>query len=406
MTEAVTKVLCLLLLFLPALVAFSLAVASADVTIVTTERSGPPGKLGKPSERTDYYKGTKARTDTKGADHYDIGDLQSGEIALVHPKRKQVQVWSREHVQLAMHARTEIFGGALDTLKNPSLNKTGNTKTIKGYLCHEYVLTGDGIQGVAWVTEEVDTKELEPFSWFASFSGIPISVSMTLTMAGRSVTTLVEVQRISREPIPDSLFAIPRDYTARGAFSRDPAEVEKERKEAGLIEKRRRQFERSVTLGATTYQLSCPTSHEQLASRHPTVYERITFVVPITVATPGKYFIRFAYTPELGEDPRALRMSKKGEWTKEETLELAAGKHQLRFVYSWGEMWGMFVPGPESMIELSVDKYTTEEQIFKGVGSGERSRDPHYWNVFTRKQRLPTVANLFTSSGPRSLVCP
>ena len=51
-----------------------------------------------------------------------------------------------------------------EPLKNLSPTRTGNTREVKGYTCHEYVATGAGIHIVAWATEEVDTAELEAFA--------------------------------------------------------------------------------------------------------------------------------------------------------------------------------------------------------------------------------------------------
>jgi hypothetical protein len=53
-------------------------------------------------------------------------------------------------------AEAEIETGEKFDAGNASFTKTGNTREILGYTCHEYAFDSDDSEGTAWITEDAD----------------------------------------------------------------------------------------------------------------------------------------------------------------------------------------------------------------------------------------------------------
>jgi len=56
--------------------------------------------------------------------------------------------------------------------EQPDINKTGNTKTMHGYTCHEYIIKSDGVDMIAWFAPDVNFNYQDYLKGFAKmFAG-------------------------------------------------------------------------------------------------------------------------------------------------------------------------------------------------------------------------------------------
>lgn len=191
----------------------------ADITIVQKMATGPiMGQPAKDTTLTQYYKGTKSRIDSSPSS-YVVIDLEAGKMYTIDTAKKQVVVMSRDMLQKTMEMGMMMMGGG-----NFSVNKTGKTETINGYKCEEFSVTGKALNLTAWMTQDVDVKELEPFRAFgqdivgkamAGLPGMAIKSDAKISMMGQEINASTQVLSISRESVPGSLFVIPADYEVK-----------------------------------------------------------------------------------------------------------------------------------------------------------------------------------------------
>jgi Domain of unknown function (DUF4412) len=191
----------------------------ADITIVQKIATGPMmGQPGKDMTVTQYYKGSKSRVDS-GPQAYAVIDLQAGKMYTVDKTKKEVVVMSREMIHKTMEMGMMMMGGS-----NFTVNKTGKSDTITGYKCEQYTVVGKSINVVAWVSQDVNVKELEPFRSFAQdfigkalagLPGIAIKSESKFTLMGQEISGSSQVLSISKDSVPDSLFVVPADYRVK-----------------------------------------------------------------------------------------------------------------------------------------------------------------------------------------------
>jgi hypothetical protein len=194
-------------------------VLHADMTVVQKVVSGPiMGQPGKDMTLTQYYKGPKSRIDISPTS-YMIIDTAEGKMYTVDTTKKTVTVMSREMLAKTVEMGMSMMGGS-----NFNVNKTGKTQTINGYKCEEYTVTSPNMNIDAWVTQDVDIKELEAFRGFgqdligkamASLPGLSIKSESKINLMGQEITGNSEVTSVTKDPVPASMFVIPADYQVK-----------------------------------------------------------------------------------------------------------------------------------------------------------------------------------------------
>jgi hypothetical protein len=203
------------------LILFAVTPVFADMTIVQKVTSGPfMGQPGGDDVMTMKIKGSKARIDHSNSKTFQIIDLAQQKIYTADPDKKSVMILPLDMMQQVGSAVMGMGGGTIN------FKKTGRTEKINGYNCEEYVMSSEGmmkLNGNLWVTKDFDVAEYGPFKEFAeSFlkgmkadnppEGMTIRSNTKMNMMGKEVSATNEVQNVSREPVPDSVFVIPPDY--------------------------------------------------------------------------------------------------------------------------------------------------------------------------------------------------
>jgi len=204
------------------------AVCSADVTLVQKVNTG--AMMGQPAQNFDmtmYIKGSKARIETSNGQQYQIIDLTQKKMFVIDPAKKQANVLSSDVV----HKAGQMAGEMMKNAKS-SAQKTGKSETINGYKCEEYLVTVSGPMSITshqWVTQDVELTEFEAFEEYTqSFSkilggslpdikGLPIRSETKMNMMGQNIDAKVEVVRISKDAVADSLFVVPAGYKVQEA---------------------------------------------------------------------------------------------------------------------------------------------------------------------------------------------
>jgi len=242
-----------------ALVAVALPAAAEDLTIVSkVSQNG-----GAPATATSYLSSDHARM-VQADGQEAIVELKTGQITVLDGRRKEYFVITKQDMEQTRAALQQKMNSpemqrAQEQMKNlpPDIQKrmqaamgsaaasfdvkkTGNTRTIAGYTCEEWVLT----LGAASKTEECVTSELPipTQSWDAyrdfaegmktmmasmgpmgksiadvqaklkDIRGFPLSVSTHTSVMGHTSSTSSEVVEIKKGPVPASAWEIPAGY--------------------------------------------------------------------------------------------------------------------------------------------------------------------------------------------------
>jgi len=172
--------------------------------------------------QTIYIKGQKARMEyveptTPPRAVHEIMDLQAKRMTVVDRATGQAV------------ARTMDLAAEAAVLKDMfasqpmQVHPTGIPTTVNGFRCLEYriAVSGAAAKDVRyWTTTEVDTSEYDRFRQrvdtigvmlgpgVRAIPGMPIRAEIT-TRSQPPQKTIIEVIRISREPLSDALFAVP-----------------------------------------------------------------------------------------------------------------------------------------------------------------------------------------------------
>ena len=198
----------------------------ADTTIVQNVSSGPMmGQPGVNTTQTMKIKGMKARIDMANQHSYQIMDLNAKNMFVVDPDKNQATSMSLDMLGAAGAMFKNANKGAEVKVQN-----LGTTHTINGFKCSDYQIAISGAMAMnskQCVTTDVDYKDFEAFRPYAEGmlkslmgdeamaklpKGIAASSETTISMMGQNHTAKTELQKITKEELPASLFEIPADF--------------------------------------------------------------------------------------------------------------------------------------------------------------------------------------------------
>lgn len=217
----------------------------ADVTLRMRMTETGAGGLDRVSDVTEYRKGLKARTDKSGPQTTSgstIEDLETGRSLMLWHAGKVADVFDLAELQAAR--RKEDVADV-----KHSIVRTAESRQIAGETCtvHTFTaLTRTVIRHESVALRMEGSACLVPggpgqpdFTSYARAAakigggpdlmselhqlGVPFFVEVTMSLGGSGpadvlrpfATQRIEVTSVSTAPIPDSVFEVPADYTAR-----------------------------------------------------------------------------------------------------------------------------------------------------------------------------------------------
>jgi Domain of unknown function (DUF4412) len=200
----------------------------ADMTVTEKMQTSPA--MNEPAKTilsTVTIKGKKARIEYDTTQPYYIVDLRAEKVYTVDREKKEVVGTPIEVMKKAGDMLSHMGSKSMKS----SFQKTGTTKTINGYKCIQYHLTGTGpfsVDADFWISQDVNTQEFEPFkpllqdltrmmgsNELEHVTGMAIQTQSKMTMMGQTIGSSTEVQKITYDLVSDSLFEIPPEYSLR-----------------------------------------------------------------------------------------------------------------------------------------------------------------------------------------------
>jgi hypothetical protein len=229
------------------LLAAGAASASDDLTIISKHSTN-----GQPGETTTSYMGSDHVRMATGGGRETIIDLKSGLITTLDGKKKTYyQVTKQDMEEMAAKIQEQMNspeqkkrmeamqGAAASVTGSIEVKKTGNTRTVAGYKCEEWVVTASTVS----TTKECVTTDLKypahAFDAYKEFTqklassmttlaparvgenmvdkmkaikGFPIATSMTVEFMGNKRTNESEAIEVKKGSIPASVWEIPAGF--------------------------------------------------------------------------------------------------------------------------------------------------------------------------------------------------
>ncbi len=202
---------------------------SADTTILQkVETSAMMGQPGVNTIQTMKIKGNKARIEHQNVAQYQILDLGTKKVYRVDPDKKQVLVMSLDMMNMAGAMLKQMNQNAQLNVQN-----TGNKRTVNGFKCTDYIVSVTGgmeLNSKQCITTDVDSSDFEAFRPYAegmvkSFVGdqsaakLPPGMSVitetNMSMMGQKIVSKTELQSVTKEEIPPSVFEVPPDFQVK-----------------------------------------------------------------------------------------------------------------------------------------------------------------------------------------------
>jgi hypothetical protein len=201
----------------------------ADTTIIQKVQSS--AMMGQPATNTVQtmrIKGPKARIDHQGMAQYQILDLAGKRVYMIDTDKKQAMVMSLDMMNAAGAMFKQMNQNAQLNVQN-----TGNTRTINGFKCTDYVVSmagGMSVNSKQCVTTDVDYSDFEAFRPYAEGlmkmvagdegasklpPGLSVVTETDMSIMGQKVSSKTELQSVKKEPITADIFEIPAGFEVK-----------------------------------------------------------------------------------------------------------------------------------------------------------------------------------------------
>ncbi len=165
---------------------------------------------------------------------FSSGDGEGAAMIMNWAKQEMIMLMVEEKMYMVMPLKQVTQAvGERSTGSDPKIEKTGKTDTVLGYLCEEYRSTEGGETTEMWVTDQLGAfmglsggnpledmmgsssgKSAQASGWERALKGqtaaFPLRV-VNRDAKGREIFRL-EVKKIEKGPLPDSLFVPPAGF--------------------------------------------------------------------------------------------------------------------------------------------------------------------------------------------------
>lgn len=162
-----------------------------------------------------------------GAGHHVLIDIAAGKLWMVDDANRMATAMDINQLKQmadAMHQASESKGSRWEVKGSDKI------RTIDGYKCREYAISSSGAtpstRGVYWTTEDIDIKDLDALKdlikdmgnvlgmdALSKISGLPVESDVSYTSGQNKVRAITRLKSVSRDELPDTVFALPEGYT-------------------------------------------------------------------------------------------------------------------------------------------------------------------------------------------------
>jgi hypothetical protein len=160
---------------------------------------------------TTYFKDGKARTETSSP--------MTGDMIIVIDGDQQQMLMLMDQPGLGKKFMLESFEPSEEDLKNITVEKGSETKTILGYECQQYIVqmkqNGQDAEMQMFTTDKIDAVSQNTTAMAGQVEGFPLYFVMKMNQMGSTIEVTSEITEIKKESVSDDKLSLtpPEGYT-------------------------------------------------------------------------------------------------------------------------------------------------------------------------------------------------
>jgi hypothetical protein len=171
--------------------------------------------MGETSSIT-YFKGDKSRNETSSA--------MTGNMVMIMDAATQQMLMLMDRPGMGKTYMLQSINPADEDLKNVTVEKGDETKTVLGYTCSQYIIklkqNGENVEMTMFTTDKISAISQNTTAMGGKVEGFPLYFVMKMNQMGATIEVKSEVTEIKKESVSDDKLSLtpPEGYTKMGGM--------------------------------------------------------------------------------------------------------------------------------------------------------------------------------------------
>ncbi|MDX2249639.1 MAG: DUF4412 domain-containing protein [Bacteroidia bacterium] len=190
--------------------------------LITSSDEEDPMRMAQLFSTNDSIFGITTKAASENADSLDVHsviDFGKSYMIMLNPEDMRAMVFAFENIEDQVEKQAEQ-----QAAKKFTLTKTGKTKTIAGYLCNQYLYSGEDGNGQMWTTKSLSYKNFDVFTYFQKLNQQNNIEENTVWNSGAE-GFILEIDGVNEEGKPFKMTALKVDTNAEVVYKMEEYEV-------------------------------------------------------------------------------------------------------------------------------------------------------------------------------------
>ena len=166
--------------------------------------------MGETNAKT-YFKDSKSRSETSSP--------MTGDMVIVIDGNEKQMLMLMNQPGLGKKYMLESIDPSEEDIKNMTVEKGSETKTILGYECQQYIVkmqqNGQDVEMEMFTTDKISAVSQNTTAMAGKVEGFPLYFVMKMNQMGATIEVKSEITEIKKEPVSDDKLSLtpPEGYT-------------------------------------------------------------------------------------------------------------------------------------------------------------------------------------------------
>lgn len=160
-------------------------------------------QMGETNAKT-YFKGTKSRSETSSP--------MTGDMVIIIDQAEKQMLMLMDQAGMGKKYMLESIDPSEEDLKNITVEKGDETKTILGYECKQYIVkmkqNGQDVEMNMFTTDKISAASQNTTAMGDMVEGFPLYFVMKMNQMGATIEVISEITEIKKEPVSDDLLSM------------------------------------------------------------------------------------------------------------------------------------------------------------------------------------------------------